>query len=184
MKKGIPSAKGSARLGLMRYKTALALFLVVIVNLVVGLLVWHLDFLVHGNLYTYGLVYSLAWADSYWFLTAMFWAFLGGATFLTATAILPHYFHSRHVTRFSTRTGFVFSLMAFAYQGIGIFYLAQKNLVVWNTLQNYGLQYDSGWTAPYDLFSMSAILLLAIGVVILIISAVRAVVYEIELMRR
>jgi hypothetical protein len=40
----------------------LVLLFGVVVNLVVFVLVWRLDFFVHGDLYSYGLIYSRAWA--------------------------------------------------------------------------------------------------------------------------
>jgi hypothetical protein len=74
------SAEGSGSKGLMNYKTLMILFFAVIINLVVCILVWRLDFFVHGDLYQYGLNYSVGWGDPYWNLTAMLWIFLLGAT--------------------------------------------------------------------------------------------------------
>jgi hypothetical protein len=167
----------------MNYKTVLVLLFVVIVNLVVGVLVWQLDFFVHGDLYSYGLVYSHDWANPYWYYTAMFWVFLGGATTIAATAIVPHYLHSRKISPFSTWTGFFLPILALVYHGLGIFYLDQKNSIVWNTLNDYGVQFDIEWATTYSLISLTALALMIATLVTLIIPAIRAVAYELKIIR-
>ena len=169
--------------GLLNHKTVLLLLFVVIVNLVVGFLVLRLDLFVHGDLYAYGLVFSLGWATPYWHSTTILWTFLGVATALAAAAIVPHYQHSRKISRFSTWTGFFLPILALASQAMSIFYLNQKNSIVWSTLRDYGAKYESDWATAYNLFSVSALVLMAVALLPLIIPAIRAVGYEIQITR-
>jgi hypothetical protein len=164
--------------GLLNHKTVLVLLFVVVVNLVAAVLVWRLDLFVHSDLYEYGLVYSLGWADPYWYCTAMLWAFLGGATALAVAAIVPHHLHSQKISGFSALTGFFLPFLAIIYQGISVFFLSQKNSMVWNALYDYGLRYDVEWATTYNLISLPTLALMVIALVTLIIPFVRAVRHE------
>jgi hypothetical protein len=98
--------------------------------------------------------------DSYWCYTAMLWALLGGATALAVATIIPHYLHSQKISDFSVWMGFILPVLAIIYQGISIFFLSQKNSMVWNALSDYGLRYDFEWVTTYDLISISALALM------------------------
>lgn len=168
---------------LHNYKTVLILLFVVVVNLIVAILVWQLDLFVHGDLYSYGLIYNHDWANPYWHQTAVLWAFWGGATALAAAAIVPHYWHSQKVTNLSTWTGFFLPLLALIYEGFTIFFFDQKNSIVWNILSSYGLTFDEEWVTTCTLFSITSIALMIVAFGALIIPAVRAVAYKLRLIR-
>jgi len=175
----------------------LVLLLVVAINLIVSALVWYLDLFVHGELYKYGLIYSLDWADPYWVSTAMLWAVLGGATIFAAMASFVHYLPCREVNRFSewSRAGEpavmhdVFSkysgrlpkwtmvllpLLALVFEGVSIFYFDQKSSIVWNILKDYGLRNEAEWVTPYNFISVPAVMLMAIALFVLVVPAVVA----------
>ena len=168
---------------LCNYKMILVLLFVVAVNLVVAALVWQLDFFVHGELYSYSLVYSHDWADSYWYYTAMLWAFLGGATAIAASAIAPHYLHSRKISGFSMWTGFFLPILALVYQGLSIFFFDQKSSVI-NSLSSYGLSFNNGWVATYSLLSQSILVLMIVAFLALIIPAVRSFINKLRMKLR
>jgi hypothetical protein len=90
----------------------------------------------------------------------MLWALLGGATALVVATIIPHYLHSQKISDFSVWMGFILPVLAIIYQGISIFFLSQKNSMVWNALSDYGLRYDFEWVTTYDLISISALALM------------------------
>ena len=182
---------------LSNYKVVLVLLLVVAINLIVSALVWYSDFFVHGELYKYGLVYSLDWADPYWVSTAMLWAVLGGATIFAAMASFVHYLPCREVNRFSewSRVGepavmhyvdskysgrllrwtmVLLPLLALVFEGIGVFYFDQKSSIVWNTLKDYGLRNEAEWVTTYNLISVPAVMLMAVALFVLVIPAVVA----------
>jgi len=182
---------------LSNYKMVLVLLLVVAINLIVSALVWYSDFFVHGELYKYGLVYSLDWADLYWVSTAMLWAVLGGATIFAAMASFVHYLPCREVNRFSewSRVGepavmhyvdskysgrllkwtmVLLPLLALVFEGISIFYFDQKSSIVWNTLKDYGLRNEAGWLTTYNFISVPAVMLMAVALFVLVVPAVVA----------
>jgi len=182
---------------LSNYKMVLVLLFVVAINLIVSVLVWYSDFFVHGELYRYGLIYSLDWADPYWVSTAMLWAVLGGATIFAAMGSFVHYFPCREVNRFSkwSKAGepavmhyvdskysgrllkwtmVLLPLLALAFEGICIFYFDQKSSIVWNTLKDYGLRNQAEWVTTYNFISVPAVMLMAVALLVLVIPAVVA----------
>jgi len=160
----------------------LVLLFVIVLNLAASVLLLRLDSFVHVDLYGYGLVFSYDWAEGYWHSNMMLWAFLGGATALAATSIIPHYLHSKEPSGFSRLTGFFLPAFAFIYQAIGIFFLDQINSIVWSTLYPYGVQYGIDWATTYNPISMPVLTLMVLALSALIIPAVRALgIIEIEI---
>ncbi len=168
---------------LSNYSTALLLLFVVVINLAVAALVSRLDLFVQSDLYSYGLVYNIGWVVPYWYDAKMFWALLGGASAFAAAAIVPQCMHRRKIRRLATLTGFFLPIFAFVFQGIGLFYLNQKNSLVWNTLRDYGVEYEATWTTAYNLFSMPVVVLMVIALLALTIPAIYAAGYEIHIIR-
>ena len=162
----------------------LVLLFVVVLNVAVSVLVWRLDFFVHGDLYAYGLVFSLGWAERYWYLTGMLWVFLVGGTVLAAGSIVPDYFQSRKPSRFSKWLSFLLPAAAFVYEGLSIWFLSQKDFIARNLLYDYGVPLDFDWAATYDPISMAAFALMAVALLALIIPAVKALgIVEIEIVQ-
>ena len=150
------------------------LLFVVVLNGAVSFLLWRLDRFVNGDLYGYGLVFSREWADGYWYSIRMLWTFLVLAVSFAAASIVPHYLHSRAPSRLSKVEGFFLPAVAFVFQAVGIFFLSQVNSIVWSTLYPYGVRYDIVWATTYNPISMPALALMVIGLLALIIPAVRA----------
>ena len=158
----------------MNYKAVLVLLFALAVNLVVAFMVWRLDFFVHGDLYAYGLFYSRGWADPYWTCIETLWALLGGATIFASVSAILQYLHNKLPRGLSRWAGVFLSLFALVYEGVSIFFLDQKNLIIWNTLKDYGLKYSGDWATTYNLVSQSAVALMAVTLFALIISALIA----------
>ncbi len=161
---------------LMNYKMVIVLLFVVVLNLVVFVLVWQLDFFVHGNLYSYGLIYNLGWAVPYLNYSALLWTLLIANTALAAASMIPHYLLSRETGRSTIWAGFLLPVLGAMYQGIALFFFNAKNSLVWNTLYDYGLRFELDWATTYNIISISAFSLMLAGLVALIITAVRAVI--------
>ena len=159
---------------MLNYKTVLVLLFVVVANLVASVFLLRLDVFVHGDLYAFGLVFSLDWADEYWHCNKILWTLLFGATVVAAMSIIPHYLHSKGASRFSKWAGFIYPALAFGFQALGIAYLYQINSLVWNRLPDYGVQTDVAWSVTYNCISMPALLLLVIALLALILPAIRA----------
>jgi hypothetical protein len=167
----------------MHHKTLILLSSVSLMNILVSFSVLRMDLFVHGDLYAYGLIYSVDWAIPYAYLTSMLWIFLAGALTSGVAAIVPHYFYSRRINRFSVWGGIVLPILSLVFEGLGIFCLAQKNSIVWNTLGNYGVQFNNSWAAAYSLMSVSTLVLMAVSLVVLVIPAIRAAGYEVQIER-
>ena len=161
----------------------LVLLILLVANLAASVMVWRMDLLVHADLYTHGLIFNHSWADPYWYCTTVLWILLFIATVLTGATIVTHYLYSRKITSISKWTGFFLPVLAFVFQGLSLLYLNEKNSIVWNTLSNYGVQYDVNWVTAYNLLSASTIVLMAVTLLGLIIPALRASGYEIQITR-
>jgi hypothetical protein len=167
---------------LLNHKTALVLLFIVVLNAAASVLVWHLDFFVHGDLYAYGLIFSPAWAEEYWYLSKMLWTALVGATVLAAGSIVPDYLQSRAPSRVYRWTSFFLPTVACVYQGLGVWFLSQKDLIARSRLYDYGLPPDFDWVAAYNPASTAVLALMVIVFSALIIPAVKALgIIEIEI---
>jgi hypothetical protein len=167
---------------LANYKTVLVLLSVVVFNTVVFVLLGRFNDFVHGDLYSYGLVFSYSWADEVWHYNLLVWPFLIGATVLAVCAIIPHYLHSKGVTGFSKLFGFSVPALALAYQGLSIFYFSRMDSAVRTLLYNYGVPSSFDWSATYDPIVTATYALMVISLVALIIPAIRSLeIFKIEL---
>jgi hypothetical protein len=160
----------------MNYKMVLVLLFGVVVNLVVFVLVWRLDFFVHGDLYSYGLIYSRAWAVPYINYSTLLWTLLVAGTALAAASMVPHYLLNRELNRSIKWAGFLLPVLGAVYEGLALFFFNAKNSIVWNTLSDYGLRFDLKWAATYNAFSVPVFVLMLAGLVAMLIPAVRAVI--------
>ncbi len=160
------------------------LLFVIILNAVVFVLVWRLDVFVNGDLYDFGLIMNLEWANDYWHSTRLLWAFLAGSTTLAAVSIIPHYNHSQEPTKFTKMFGFLLPTIAIIYQALCIMYLIQIDSIVQNRLIDFGVPSNINWDALYNPVSATALVFMAVAMLALIIPAVRTLeIIEIEVVR-
>jgi hypothetical protein len=163
---------------LLNFKTVIVLLSVVVVNLVAFALLWRLDGFVHGDLYGFGLVFSLDWAGEYWGYNWMVWVFLGGATVLAAVSMIPQYLRRKAPGRFSKYgaffeyAAFFLPVVAVICQALAIVKLNQINNLVWNGLYAYGVQGDIDWSSIYNPISMPALALMVVAFLALIITTI------------
>jgi hypothetical protein len=169
---------------LLRYKTVLVLFAITILNAIAMALLLRIDSFVNVDLYSHGLTFSYQWADEYWHNNIMTWTFLGAATAIAVTAIVPHFLQSRVPSRFSKLAGFFLSVFSLIFQAIGIFFLNQVNNIVWSGLYPYGVQYNIDWATTYNPISIPTLAMMVIALLMLIFPAVRALgIIEIEIVQ-
>jgi hypothetical protein len=163
-------------LGLLNYKTLFVLLFVVVLNVAVFILLWQLNFFVHGDLYNYGLVFSSDWAEGVWHNNLSCWAFILGATAFTIVAMIPHYMQSRKPgpSHFLAFTGFLLSACAIVYEALAIFFLNQLDTIVRTALYDFGIPPSFDWSATYEPLMGTAYALTTISLLTLIIPAVRS----------
>jgi hypothetical protein len=164
-------------LNLLKNKTLLILFFVVVLNLAVFVLIGQLNNFIHGDMYDYGLIFSLEWAEEVWHYNLSCWTFFLGATAFAAFAIVPHYLISREVlpSYFLLIIGFLLPALACVYEGLSIFYLSQIDYVVRGSFFDFGISSSFDWSVTYDPIIWAIYALMAVSLVMLIIPAARAV---------
>lgn len=159
--------------GLLKDRIVQFLIFVVVLNIICFVLIWRLNIFVHGDLYEYGLIFSCDWADDFYFNNINLWVFLEGATALILFSIIPHRQHSTHPSKFTKWTGFLLPSIAIIYQALSIMFLSQTNNIVYNQLYDFGLNPNYNWATTYNPISSTAIALILVGIIALIIPAIR-----------
>jgi hypothetical protein len=175
---------------LLNFKIGFVLLSVVVVNLVVFAFLWRLDGFVHGDLYSFGLVFSYNWANEYWSYNWMVWAFLVGASVLAAVSIVPQYMRRRAPGRYSKYATFFeyaaifLPVVAVICQALAVVKLDQINNLVWSGLYAYGVRGDIDWSVTYNLISMPALALMVVALLALIITVIATLnIIEIQIVR-
>ena len=161
---------------LLEHKTLLILLFVVILNIAVFVLLEQLNFFIHGDMYSYGLIFSHEWVDGVWHYNLSCWTFAIGATAFAAFAIVPHYMISKEdvPSYFLVITGFLLPVLGCVYEGLSIFYLSQIDFIVRNSFFDFGIPLSFDWSVTYNPIIGAAYALMTIALVVLIIPAVRA----------
>ena len=159
--------------GLFKDRIVQVLLFAVVLNVVCCVLVWRFNVFVHGDLYNYGLIFSLEWAQDFWYSNMMLWVFLIGATALTVLSIIPHRQHSIKPGKTTKWLGFLLPSIAIVYQGLSIMYFWQMCDIVQNRLIDYGLASSLEWTSTYNSLSATTFALMAFVLIVLIIPAIR-----------
>lgn len=170
-------------MGLLNYKTLFVLLFVVFLNAGISVLLWQLDVFVHHNLYDYGLIFSYDWAERVWHNNLSCWVFVIGASALTVVAMVPHYFKSRELepSRLLGLSGFLLSVLALIFEGIGIFFLNQLDFAIRNSLYDFGISSSFDWSITFEPLIGAAYFLMAVSMLALIIPTVRSLgIVEIE----
>ena len=169
---------------LLKDKFVLVLLFVIVLNFVVFVLVWRLDVFVNGDLYDFGLIMNVEWANDYWHNARLLWAFLAGSTALTAASIIPHYNHSQEPSKYSKMFGFLLPTIAIIYQVLCVMYLMQIGSIVQNRLIDFGVPANYNWDTFYNPVSTTALVFMAVAMLALIIPAMRTLeIIEIEIVQ-
>lgn len=146
-----------------RPKITLALLLSVIVVNVFSIIILfpRIETLVHGDLYEYGLQFSLEWADPIWDSSNLFLNCLRIAIIIMSLSAISVVVYARKHDAISKA---VSTLLMTAGAGINIFSLYpfyRLDQFVNNDLYFFGLNFSEEWYASYKLYSLqSAVLVL------------------------
>ncbi|KON32555.1 MAG: hypothetical protein AC479_07305 [miscellaneous Crenarchaeota group-6 archaeon AD8-1] len=155
-----------------------------ILNVICLVLIRQLNMFVHGELYTYGLVFSVEWAHDFQSNNMMLWVFLEGASALIILSIIPHSQYSIKPSKTSKWLGFLLPTLALIYQSISIWALTQMNDIVYNRLYDFGIPPNFDWSITYSPLSSTLLALMLIVLIVLIIPAIRTLeIIEIEIVK-
>ena len=170
--------------GLLKDSTVLVLLVVAVLNLICCVLVYRFIFFVHGDLYNYGLIFSLDWADDFYYSNIMLWVFLDGAILLSVLSIIPHRQYSIKPSKTSKCLGFLLPIITIIYQGLSIMYFWQMYDIVKNRLGDFGLISSGEWTSTFSSLSNTTFALMVIALLLLFIPALRTTgIIEIEIVK-
>jgi len=142
-----------------RPKVTLALLLAVIVVNVFSIIILfpRIETLVHGDLYEYGLQFSLEWADPIWDSSSLFLNCLRIAIIIMSLSAISVVVYAHKHDAISKA---VSTLLITAGTGINIFSLYpfyRLDPIVNIELYSFGLRFSEEWYASYKLFSLQSI---------------------------
>jgi hypothetical protein len=133
-----------------RRKALLALIIIIVaINLISVYLLSYLNNIVHGDLYHYGLQFSLQWAESYY---VYYWLALGSVLVSIALSGLSILLLFLHVTNRSESALFAIPVLLLAIASLSvlsIYSTTHIDEIVNVELYQFGLQLDYAWLWPY-----------------------------------
>jgi ABC-type lipoprotein release transport system permease subunit len=149
-------------------RIALILFSTLLVTVLLSLAVYFfnlLDYVVHGDLYNYGLQFNIEWAERYWLYTKLM---LGSITVAALVIAISAAFALFQIRTRKNHHNLTRGLLLFGILMIGfsVFFFALMDCVVNNDLYSYGLQFSSAWYGRYKTYSDLFIGILATAIVI------------------
>jgi hypothetical protein len=155
-----------------REKTLFALVIAtVVVNLILTYLLSSLTYIVHGDLYRYGLHYSLQWAETYYFYYWLAMYSILVSIILSAVSMLLLILYVANRSQ-SALSSIAILLLVVAFLGfLSIYSSTIVDNVVNSELYNFGLHFDYGWIYPYLLSFWFFIGLQVFSVALAILSA-------------
>jgi len=170
--------------GFLKDSTVLVLLVVAVLNLICCALVYRFSIFVHGDLYNYGLIFSLDWAEDFYYSNTMLWVFLDGAIVLSFLSIIPHRQYSIKPSKASKWLGFLLPSITIIYQALSIMYFWQMYDIVKNRLGDFGLISSVEWTSTFSSLSNTTFALLVVALLILFIPALRTTgIIEVEIVK-
>ena len=107
------------------------------------------DLIVHGDLYGYGLVFSYDWANQYWHYSTLIRDSLFICILLVSISIIAiifQMFSGKHFIKLLTAALIIISIF---FMLLSLFSLMQLDIIVNNSLYDYGLQFSYDWAGPY-----------------------------------
>jgi len=140
--------RGTKRL--LSQKTVLAVLFLVVGLEVAALLVYlRLDNIVNGDLYGYGLKFSLAWATDYWMSNVVVIGTLIGSVILTVANLVPFYIYSKDCSASSRWASILSPTIAACFAAVSLYFVFRIDSLVHGTLYQYGLQFSLEWAVGY-----------------------------------
>jgi hypothetical protein len=142
-------------------------------TLVASVMVSRLDFLVHNDLYQYGLFFSQEWATPYTeFIWSVQTSLTIAATLSGVSTILILISFVRHVSEKESPVVGMMKVITILFIAVAnglivfsLFVLSRLDFLVHNDLYQYGLIFSQEWATPYwqNLFTIQSLLMTATG---------------------
>ena len=108
-----------------------------------------LDYVVHGDLYSYGLQFSYEWAERYWNYSRLMLGSVAITTLVTGISIAFILVRTRTRKIYSEFLSFLFLVVATVMTGSSIYFFNRLDYIVHFDLYSYGLQFSYEWAEQY-----------------------------------
>ena len=157
------------------FKTGITLVLLlagVVMNALSIFFFIHLDRVVHGDLYEYGLRFDLGWATEYWVYLRLMLSFLAVAMLVTGISVAFILFHARTWSTHPRLFVCLLPIVGIVMTGFSMFFFNRLDHIVHSDLYNYGLRFDTEWAEPYWNFSYLILSLMGLAIATTVISIV------------
>jgi hypothetical protein len=128
-----------------------------------------IDNLVHTDLYTHGLQFSIGWADTYWTFLRLTLTFLLLTILVTCGAMVFILLRARTQQRSWVAPNFLLVLGIILISGT-LFCYTRLDTIIHTDLYTYGLQFSQDWAMPYWTYANFVLGLLGFSIVTSILS--------------
>ena len=123
-----------------------------------------LHYVVHVDLYNYGLQFSREWAAQYWTYSKLAISFLAVAMLATGISIVFVLIHLRSRSTSSRFASNLLLALGIALTSFSTFFFTRLDYVIHNDLYNYGLQFSYEWTVQYWTYANTIFSLLGLTI--------------------
>jgi len=157
------------------FKTGITLVLLlagVVMNALSIFFFIHLDRVVHGDLYTYGLRFDPEWTIQYWTYSRLMMSFLAIGMLMTCVSVTFILFHARTWSTHPRLFVCLLPIVGIVMTGFSMFFFNRLDHIVHSDLYNYGLRFDTEWAEPYWNFSYLILSLMGLAIATTVISIV------------
>ena len=157
----------------LKDKSALVFLLVIALSLASFVLVLRIDSFVNVDLYSYGLQFSLDWANDYWYFARLLWVFHWGGCFLAVFSLGVYIFRLKDRGSLFIWASILLPVLAFVCQVLSIVFLGVIDNLVYNRLYAFGLDSSYNWDLVYNPVRTPALVLMVFILALLIIPVIR-----------
>ena len=129
------------------------LVLIVVIDIISAYLLFNIDQIVHGDLYHYGLIFDIVWANNYWITMSATLITVWISIFLSGFLITILYFSDLKTKKVQALSSILLLIIAFT-TILGLSLITNIDKIVSVDLGlKFGVQYDFRWTHNYYLIS-------------------------------
>jgi hypothetical protein len=149
---------------IIKPKVILALLIVLLVANAFSLfLITHIDTIVNGDLYSYGLQFSYGWAGEYWANLQILIVSLSVGMILASISFISFLTYARNRNSVSALLCFFFLVTTTGLLILSVFLFNSLDYIVNNNLYLYGLRFSIIWASTYWNYARSLLALIGVA---------------------
>jgi hypothetical protein len=155
-------------IGFNKIILSIMLSTIAIIDIVSLYFLYSIDQIINGDLYNYGLIFNLNWANNYWINRDSVLITIFASLILAGVSLILLYnYDLKNNKKTLTASSILYLAIGFT-TIINIFQIIKIDTIVASDLANYGVQYVFQWTSQYHFLSRS---LLGLKIVTIAISS-------------